>query len=41
MEVAKRLRNNYSAFPPQTFTGIDKDGNQTIHQPLWKGIYED
>lgn len=41
MEVAKRLRDNYTAFPPQTFTGIDKDGNQTIHQPLWKGEYED
>ena len=41
MEVAKKLRDNYFAFPPQTFTGIDKDGNQTIHQPLWKGIYED
>jgi len=40
MEVAKRLRDNYPAFPPQTFTGIDKDGNQTIHQPLWKGEYE-
>ena len=41
MEVAKKLRDNYPAFPPQTFTGIDKDGNQTINQPLWKGEYED
>ena len=41
MKVAKKLRDNFPAFPPQTFTGIDKDGNQTIHQPLWKGIYED
>ena len=41
MEVAKKLRDNYPAFPPQTFTGVDKDGNQTIHQPLWKGEYED
>lgn len=40
METAKILRDNYPAFPPQTFTGIDIEGNRTVHQPLWKGEYD-
>lgn len=35
MEVAHRLAAEYPWFPPGTFTALDKDGNQTIDQPLW------
>lgn len=35
MEVARRLMTEYPWFPPGTFTALDKNGNQTIDQPLW------
>ena len=41
MDVAKVLREKYSAFFPTCFTAVDDEGNQTINQPLLYGKYDE
>lgn len=36
-DVAKKLKANYPAFDPTTFTAFNDKDEQTIDQPFWEG----